>query len=116
MKLDKKMSKIIADLEYLIGSECYNPHSYDGWHDIEGCDFRYPINVPLNENEYIKLRGSITNSYSFDQRKLTPNTVKYMKYKFGANELFIGLGLIKVLEYLEERYNLDFNELENNRK
>jgi len=39
-----------------------------------------------------------------------------MKYKFGVNELFIGMGLINVLEYLEDRYDLDFNELEKNRK
>ena len=110
------MGKVIAELEYLVGSECYNPHSYDGWNDIEGCDFRHPINVPLNENEYIKLRGSIANSYSFDQKNITPDTVKYMKYKFGVNELFIGMGLINVLEYLEDRYDLDFNELEKNRK
>ena len=39
-----------------------------------------------------------------------------MKYKFGSNELFIGMGLIEVLEYLEKRYNIDFNEMERNRK
>ena len=38
--------------------------------------------------------------------------IKYMKYKFGSNELFIGNGLIKALEYLEKRYDLDFSELE----
>ena len=34
MKLTKKMFKVMADLEYLIGSECYNPDSYDGWNDM----------------------------------------------------------------------------------
>ena len=31
MKVTKKMCKVIADIEYIIGSECYNPNSYDGW-------------------------------------------------------------------------------------
>ena len=35
-----------------------------------------------------------------------------MKYKFGSNELFIGQGFIKIMEYLELRYGIDFNELE----
>lgn len=29
MKLNDDMAKVICDLEYEIGSECYNPHSYD---------------------------------------------------------------------------------------
>lgn len=40
MKLNNKMSSVIADLEQLIGSECYNPNSYDGWNDVDGCEFR----------------------------------------------------------------------------
>ncbi len=35
-----------------------------------------------------------------------------MKYRFGSNELYIGKGLIKVLEFLEERYGVDFHQLE----
>lgn len=38
-----------------------------------------------------------------------------MKYKFGSNELYIGQGLMNVLEYLEDRYGLDFEKLENER-
>ena len=45
---------------------------------------------------------------------MQPKEVETIKYKFGSNHLYIGLGLIKVLEYLEERYSLDFNELEKN--
>lgn len=35
-----------------------------------------------------------------------------MKYKFGSNHLFIGEGLINVLTMMEERYGINFNELE----
>lgn len=116
MKLDKKMCPVIADLEYLIGSECYNPNSYDGWNDVEGCDFRYPINIRNSNGDFVKVRRNINDSVLLEKKDVTPESVKYMKYKFGANELFVGLGIIRVLEYLEKRYNLDFNELEKNRK
>lgn len=42
--------------------------------------------------------------------------IKYMKYKFGSNELFVGRELIEILEFLEKRYGLDFNELESMQK
>lgn len=112
MKLTKKMCRVIADIEYLIGSECYNPNSYDGWNDIEGCDFRYPINVPNEKGEYTKVRAKITDSSLLDSKDINSKSVTYMKYKFGSNELFVGKGIIRVLEYLEKRYDIDFNELE----
>ncbi len=112
MKLDEQMSKIIAELEFLIGSECYNPSSYDGWNDIEGCDFRYPVNVPREDGKYIKVKGNINKTALIDPKDITPAAITYIKYRFGANELFIGKGLLKVMSYLENRYGLDFNELE----
>ena len=115
MKLNKKLCTVIADLEHIIGSECYNPNSYDGWNDIEGCDFRYPISFPIGDGEYLKTRVNINETTLIDKKNITPNNMKYIKYKFGSNELFIGLGIIKTLEYLEKRYNLNFNELENNK-
>ena len=55
MKLNNDLCELIAELEYIVGSECYNPNSYDGWNDVEGCSFRYPINVPNSEGEYRKM-------------------------------------------------------------
>lgn len=113
MKMNKKMCGVIADLENIIGSECYNPNSYDGWNDVEGSDFRYPIIVPKGNGEFVKIRANINTSALIDHNDITPDMMKYMKYKFGSNELFIGIGLIKALDYLENRYGLDFNALEN---
>ena len=112
MELNNKMSNVIADLEYLIGSECYNPNSYDGWNDVEGCEFRYPISIRKKSGEFIKIRHNINTSTLLNKNDITSDSLKYMKYKFGSNELFIGLELINILEYLEDRYDLDFNELE----
>lgn len=115
MELNKKTCELIAELEYLIGSECYNPNSYDGWNDVEGCEFRYPINIRNKEDEFVKVRGNINETYLLDKNDINPQSISYMKYKFGSNELFIGLGIIKVLEYLEDRYDIDFSELEKNK-
>ena len=116
MKLNEDMCGIIAELEHLIGSECYNPNSYDGWNDVEGREFRYPINIRNRNGEFVKVRTSINTTALLEKKEITPEAIKYMKYKFGSNELFVGLGLIHVLEFLENRYNLDFNELERRHK
>lgn len=104
MTLDEKMAKLVCELEYVIGSECYNPNSYDGWNDIEGCDFRYPVCINCDMDTELKVRGHA--------QPKKPEYVKSLKYKFGSNHLFIGIGIINVLQYLEDRYGIDFNELE----
>lgn len=112
MKLTKDMCNLIADLEYAIGSECYNPKAYDYWNDVRGCDYRYPVSIVNEDGEFVKVRTNINSTYFFDQEELEPESLKYMKYKFGTNELFIGLGIINMLNLLEERYGLNFEELE----
>lgn len=112
MNLTPEMSKVVAEMEYLIGSECYNPNSYDGWNDIEGCDFRYPVNIPDKDGNYTKVRGNLNQSILIDPSDITPSSVTFMKYRFGSNELFIGKGIINVLEFLEQRYGISFNDLE----
>lgn len=114
MKLTKEMCKIVADMEYLIGSECYNPNSYDGWNDIEGCSFRYPVNVPDKNGKYVKVKSHINTSCLLSPEVIVPETISFLKYKFGSNELYVGQGILNILNYLEERYDLDFNSLESN--
>lgn len=114
MKLDKSMCRLIANLEYKIGSECYNPNSYDGWNDIEGCGFRYPISFPIGNGDYIKIKENLCSSILLKPDAINENSIPYMKYKFGSNELYIGAAIIDILEQLEQRYDLDFNELESN--
>ena len=48
-----KLCSLVADIEQIIGSECYNPNSYDGWNDIEGCEFRYPISIKTQSGNFI---------------------------------------------------------------
>ena len=46
---------------------------------------------------------------------IDPQCINTMKYAFGLNHLYVGKGIIKMLECLEEVYNIDFNKLEQKR-
>ena len=120
MELNQNMCEMFADLEYCIGSNCTNVHTYNFDLDISGIDYRYPISLPVigyNSEYELKVitRRSINDNSPYDpfgHSERNPKSLKYMRYRFGSNELYIGLGLKKVLDYLEKRYDLDFNALE----
>ena len=103
MKLTKKTNQLICNLERLIGAECYNPNSFDGWTLEEGREFRYPVTYTDTEGVARKSRSTLQD--------LDKKSVNTMHYKFGSNNLFIGIGLQKVLEYLEKNYDLNFDEI-----
>lgn len=111
MEMNDKLAKVICDLEYEIGSKCYNSHSYDGWNHIQGRSFRYPVVFPYKNGKEIKITD-VNFTHVLNDKYITVENVKLMKYCFGANELFIGKGLIAALSYLEDRYGIDFAALE----
>ena len=108
MKLTKKTVELICELEKVIGNECYNPNSFDGWTLEEGCAFRYPVTYNDKDDEEHKTRYLITD--------IDKDRINTMRYRFGSNNLFIGSAIHKVLERLEEKYDLDFNELTKGKK
>lgn len=103
MKLTKATTELICELEKIIGNECYNPNSFDGWTLEEGCSFRYPVTYNNKDGEEYKTKYII--------KDMTKDRIDTMRYKFGSNNLFIGSAIAKVLNRLEEKYGLDFNEL-----
>lgn len=109
MKKNIKMANLIFEMEYLVGRECYNPNSYDGYTGGEGCSFRYPVYILEKEGDQdlSKHWGTISG--------VAYKNITTMKYKFGSNHLFIGNSLIAILEMLEDRYGIDFDELEKQR-
>ena len=107
MKNTQNIASLIAQLEYEVGIECYNPNSYDGYTGIEGLGYRYPVKVYQNE-DMRTYRGLITS--------ISPSEVHTMKYVFGSNHLFIGKGIYNILNELEKRYGLDFRWKKNLRK
>ena len=40
MKNTQNIATLIAQLEYEVGRECYNPNSYDGYTGIEGLGYK----------------------------------------------------------------------------
>lgn len=110
MVIDNRIADLIFEMEYIIGSECYNPNSYNGYTGEDGCGFRYP--VCIYDDDYQGLaRYKGGRIYDGDA-----DYIDTMKYIFGSNHLFIGNGLINVLNMLERRYGIDFNELEDERE
>ena len=108
MKINHETANLIFELEHIIGYECYNPKSYNGWTGEEGCSYRYPVCIQKHsDDEYITKTCGILTDYTVD-----PEQVHTMKYRFGSNHLYIGNGLIRSLEMLEKRYHLDFAKLE----
>lgn len=103
MKLTKATTELICELEYLIGNECYNPNSTNGYTGEVGRYFRYPVWYKDKNGKDRSTRYKIT-----DVDKSNIGTIEYM---FGSNHLHIGNAIIEVLEKLETKYGLDFNEL-----
>ena len=120
MELTKETAKLVCNLEFLIGECCENNNSYNAYTDEYGCVFRYPVWVLctdiVEENGFKK---EVDNSFKTSLNLadlfnvVSIDDVRNIFYKFGSNELNIGIGLISVLEFLEKRYGLNFNELEN---
>ena len=103
MKLTKATTDLICELEYIIGMKCYNPNSLNGYTWEEGLEFRYPV-------WYEDKDGDDTKT-SYKIRNIDKSNIGTIRYKFGSNHLYIGEGIVKVLEFLESKYGLDFNEL-----
>lgn len=116
MKLNENTAELMSEIEFLIGSECYNPNSYDGYTMVEGREFRYPVVVTkTDENGNVldyKVRGQLADNFYYCNGYYDTNDMKSGRYKFGSNHLYICLGIIKSLSLLEKRYGLNFEELE----
>jgi hypothetical protein len=110
LSLERK--DLLLTMETIIGSQCYNGNiqnygPYGVW-EGEGRGYRYPINFISKENEKVKVRSTKYRKEFIFQDDLILTGI----YQFGANSIAIMSGLNKVLNYLEDRYNIDFNELE----
>jgi len=103
MKLTKKTIELVCELEKIIGNQCYNPNSYDGYLMEYGKFFRYPVHYSDINNQFCKTSGLVQN--------INKEGVNSMHYCFGSNELNIGNAIVNVLERLEDKYDLDFNKL-----
>ena len=112
MELTKEIAQMICDLEYRIGACCYNPHSTNGYTGEIGRTLRFPVTVYDEEKEHVEHKTRNNYRYYISN----PEDVKKLTYLVGANHFHIGVGLIRVLRYLESEYKINFNELEDARQ
>lgn len=108
MKLTKKTIELICELEKIIGNQCYNPNSYNGYTMEYGKDFRYPV--------HYKGKDKLWHKTSYMVQDINKDGVSSMYYSFGSNQLNVGNALVKILERLEREYDLDFDELVKTKK
>lgn len=109
MIVDKNIAELICELEYKMGAQTYNPNSYNGWTGEEGCGFRYPVKYCQNKED---LQNHILSKTRYKIAHIDPECIGTMKYPFGSNHLYVGDGIVAMLNYLEKKYNIDFNKLE----
>ncbi len=64
MKLTKATTDLICELEKIIGNQCYNPNSLNGYTWEEGLEFRYPVWYENKEGYDTKTSGRIKISTS----------------------------------------------------
>lgn len=99
MVVDKNIVELICTLEYKIGNQTYNPNSYNGWTGEEGCGFKYPVSYCKNKRDLEEHKSTKTKSRI---EFVEPECIETMKYVFGSNHLYIGDGIVEILNYLEE--------------
>ncbi|WP_051153687.1 hypothetical protein [Litoreibacter arenae] len=102
-KFTKKRAKLLADLEHLVGKNCYNGNIQNygagGFYEGAGRDFRYPLTMIDEAGEKRKRKFPPATEVS-------PEMLSSGYYAFGANRLHIIKALNEVLEYLEVNSNL----------
>lgn len=92
---------LLVRMERIIGYECYNDNiqnygSFGVW-EGEGRSFRYPLTV---------LRGGKPEKRRTSMEDLQPEELITGHYRFGANELSINRALVKIIEMLEDEFDL----------
>ncbi|MFK5980957.1 MAG: hypothetical protein QM488_18960 [Rhizobiaceae bacterium] len=100
--LTKKRAKLLAELEAIIGNNCYNGNIQNwgpgGVQYGDGRSFRYPLTTIDQDGKQLKTRGVA----SID----SPDVLSSGYYAFGANRLNVIAALNKVIKHLEENHGL----------
>ena len=102
-RLTKKSARLLAEIEHLVGENCYNPNIQNwgpgGEYEGEGRDFRYPLTM-------IDERGVECRRKYLPATDIAPEMLATGYYAFGANRLHIIKALDEVLRHLETHHGL----------
>lgn len=103
-KLPKARRRLLAQLESILGNECYNAsiqnYGTGGIREADGRAFRYPLMVRLSGQEKQKIRDQIVPDSVPDE------ALRSGYYSFGANQLDVMTALEKILRHLEKNHGL----------
>lgn len=105
--LEGNKKRVLQELERLVGNQTYNA-SIQNWGPGgvflgEGREYRYPVTMINAQGDKLKRPSLLGNDVSGEM-------IKGAFYAFGANRLHIGMGLLKVIEYLEQNYGLNLDD------
>lgn len=99
--MSQERAELIAKLEDIAAEWVYNKRNNYG----KGGFYHYPVAYRDPRYDNALLDGK-------DWHPVIPSTVASLRYKFGANKYFISNALDSILDYLEKRYDIDFDTLE----
>lgn len=131
MEINDNIIELISELEYIIANSTIDNAAFIGnGVTTKGYFYRYPVwistrkdsdkpNVKINGEHKVHNHKEFSGVY-YDEnhnivhktRNVTPDEIKTMQYMFGKYRLLIGDGLTEILKFLENRYSINFNELE----
>jgi hypothetical protein len=97
-KMTKKRAALLAELEYIIGNNCYNGNIQNygpgGYLQSAGRNFRYPLTL-------VEEDGTKKKCEYLAAADAAPALLSTGYYAFGANRLHIIKALDELLEHLE---------------
>lgn len=103
MKMSENVARLVTELEPFIGCNCFSKGSYNVRTKRRGLHYRYPIRYVSKEGYVLRSKGALCG-IDLDQ-------IESMHYLTGTNEIYVGRGIISILEELETRFGIDFNKL-----
>lgn len=122
MKRDRseEFYRLIQELEPEIGGRCYNSHIQNygpgGVWKGAGRKIRYPVTYCEKDGSKRKFSGDrpiriIRDSPLEVEYPSLKEEIDTVHYRFGSNEIYIYHGIKAVLEKIEEKFNMDFDEI-----
>lgn len=130
MEVNANIFELISEMEYIISNNTLSKSTFiNAGLSVDDYGYRYPVRISLDGNkeesktqirEKVHTYEQITQVWDDKAKKLkvikrtkpTPDMIDTMYYAFGSHKLYIGDALLEILKFLENRYGLDFNELE----
>ena len=132
MTINENIFELISEMEYIIGNQTLSKSTFiGGGLSVDDYGYRYPVRISLDGNQEesktqirdkVHTYKQVWRAYDDTTKEMkviktintTPDMIESMYYAFGSHKLYIGDALIKILEFLEKRYGIDFNDMEKN--